>query len=88
MRSLRTKRTSSDDALVDESQIDAIRRSAVVRGTPNSNPNPPISIRMSPPLVERLDRIAGAQHRSRSSLIQHILWEYVHAHEDRTRRRT
>jgi hypothetical protein len=87
MRSLRTKHASSDDALVEESQVETIRRSTLVRGAPNSNPNPPISIRMSPPLVERLDRIAAAQHRSRSSLIQHILWEYVHAYPQKARRR-
>jgi hypothetical protein len=39
--------------------------------------NPPITIRMMPRLVERLDRIAAAQHRSRSSLIQHVMWEYA-----------
>lgn len=38
---------------------------------------PPISIRLSEPLLERLDRIAARQHRKRSNLIQHILWEYV-----------
>jgi hypothetical protein len=45
------------------------------------NPNPPISIRLSAPLLERLDRLAALQHRKRSNLIQHVLWEYVHAHE-------
>lgn len=38
---------------------------------------PPISIRLSEPLLERLDRIAASEHRNRSNLIQHILWEYV-----------
>jgi hypothetical protein len=39
--------------------------------------NPPITVRMMPDLVEQLDRIAAAQHRSRSSLIQHVMWEYA-----------
>jgi predicted DNA-binding protein len=45
------------------------------------NPNPPITIRMSPKLVKRLDRLAIAQHRKRANLIQHVLWEYVFAQE-------
>jgi hypothetical protein len=76
-----------DDSILSESQVDAIRRAKRVRGAPNSNPNPAISIQMSEPLVERLDRIAEAQHRKRSNLIQHILWEYVHAHADEARRK-
>lgn len=40
--------------------------------------SPPISIRLSKPLLERLDGLAQQQHRSRSNLIQHILWAYVH----------
>jgi Ribbon-helix-helix protein, copG family len=87
MRNVRTKRAHSDNALLEESQVENIKRATLVRGAPNSNPNPPISIRMSEPLVERLDRIAAAQHRKRSNLIQHILWEYVHAHGDQARRR-
>jgi predicted DNA-binding protein len=45
------------------------------------NPNPPITIRMMPSLIERLDRLATAQHRKRANLIQHVLWEYVFAQE-------
>jgi hypothetical protein len=45
------------------------------------NPNPPITIRMMPNLVKRLDRLAIAQHRSRANLIQHVLWEYVFTQE-------
>ncbi len=45
--------------------------------TPVRNPNPPITIRMSPRLIEHLDRLATAQHRKRANLIQHVLWEYV-----------
>jgi predicted transcriptional regulator len=59
-------------------------RAKTVRGEPD--PNPPISIHMSEPLVERLDRIAEAQHRPRSSLIQQILWEYVYARAHEARR--
>ncbi len=49
--------------------------------TSAESPNTPISIRLSAPLLEQLDRLAETQHRKRSNLIQHILWEYVHAHE-------
>jgi len=44
---------------------------------------PPISIRLSRPLLDALDRMADRQHRNRSNLIQHILWEHVHAHDER-----
>jgi len=60
-----------------------IARAEIVRSSPH--PNGPISVRLSTPLIERLDRLAEGQHRKRSNLIQHILWEYVHAHDaDRT----
>jgi predicted transcriptional regulator len=48
---------------------------------PVRNPNPPITIRMAPNLLKRLDRLAKAQHRTRSSLLQHVLWEYVFAQD-------
>jgi hypothetical protein len=44
-------------------------------------PTPPISLRLSAPLLESLERLAIKQHRKRAGLIQHILWEYVFAHE-------
>jgi hypothetical protein len=39
------------------------------------------SLRLSVPLLRQLDILAKAQHRTRSNLIQYILWEYI-----RTRR--
>ena len=41
----------------------------------------PFSVRLSAPLLERLDRIARSENRKRGNLIQHILWEYVRRHE-------
>lgn len=38
----------------------------------------PISMRLSTQLLQRLDKVAHQQHRSRSNLIQHILWAYLH----------
>ncbi len=38
----------------------------------------PISLRLSEPLLDRLDHIAQQQRRSRSNLIQYILWAYAH----------
>ncbi len=35
------------------------------------------SLRLSVPLLNALDALATAQHRTRSNLIQHILWEYL-----------
>ncbi|MEA2689089.1 MAG: CopG-like 1 or ribbon-helix-helix domain, 5 [Candidatus Eremiobacteraeota bacterium] len=45
-----------------------------------AHPNP-ISVRLSAPLLERLDRIAAAEHRKRGNLIQHVLWEFVRRHD-------
>jgi hypothetical protein len=39
------------------------------------------SLRLSAPLLEALERIGVAQHRKRAGLIQHVLWEYVQAHD-------
>ena len=49
-----------------------------VRGRAGGVVPAPISVRLSEPLLERLDRIAAREHRKRSNLIQHILWEFVH----------
>jgi len=62
------------------SQADEIARAQIVRGSAKANQ--PISIRLSAPLLERLDRVAAKQDRKRGNLIQHILWEYVRAHAD------
>jgi hypothetical protein len=37
----------------------------------------PISLRLSAPLLERIDKLADREGRSRSNLIQRILWGYV-----------
>ncbi len=74
----RTKREAAE-ALLASSHADEIGEAAIVRG--GAHPNPPISVRLSAPLLERLDRIAAAQHRKRGNLIQHALWEYVRAHD-------
>ena len=67
------------DALLSQSQADRIDKAEWVESEPP--PNDPISIRLTPPLLERLDRMAEKQNRKRSSLIQHILWEHVMAAE-------
>jgi hypothetical protein len=64
------------------SQPEEIEKAELSVGKPGAGP-PPISIRLSRPLLEALDRIAEREHRKRSNLIQHILWEYVH---DETRK--
>lgn len=67
------------DALLAKSHADVIGHAEIVRAEPN--PAPPISVRLSAPLLERLKRIAEKEHRKRSNLIQHILWEYVRSHD-------
>ena len=43
----------------------------------------PFSVRLSVPLLERLDRLARQDNRKRGNLIQHILWQYVQNNEVR-----
>jgi hypothetical protein len=58
------------------SQAEDIMRAEIVKGTRSDSP---VSVRLSAPLLEALDRLSREQHRKRGNLIQHILWEYVHA---------
>ncbi len=58
------------------SHAEEIARAEIVRGTRAESP---VSVRLSAPLLEALDRLAHKEHRKRGNLIQHILWEYVQA---------
>jgi hypothetical protein len=60
-----------------ESQVDGIAGAEIVKGSRSKSP---VSVRLSAPLLEALDRLSHEQHRKRGNLIQHILWEYVQAH--------
>jgi predicted DNA-binding protein len=62
------------EAILAKDHSEAIGEAEAVR-------TPPISIRLSPALLLRLDRLADREHRKRSNLIQHILWEYVRAQD-------
>jgi hypothetical protein len=74
-----TKRTSAElDADLERSQPEEIAQAELVIGQRSSGA--PISVRLSAPLLERLDRLAAAEHRKRGNLIQHILWQYVRKH--------
>jgi predicted DNA binding CopG/RHH family protein len=50
--------------------------------TKAANPTAPISLRLSAPLLERIDKLAAHEGRSRSNLIQRILWEYFRRNND------
>ncbi len=79
---LAAKRTDADHLReLERSQPEEIENAEVVVGKTGTGPSP-ISIRLSKPLLERLDHIATREHRKRSNLIQHILWNYVHQLED------
>jgi hypothetical protein len=67
------------EAILAKSHADKIGETEIVHGV--AYPNSPISVRLSAPLLERLDRIAAAQHRKRGNLIQHALWEFVRTHD-------
>lgn len=79
MTGARARNAGREKPNLDRSHADELRNAEIVRSAPH--PAAPISIRLSAPLLERLERLAQAQHRKRSNLIQHILWEYVHAHD-------
>lgn len=75
-----TKKTHTQMAReLARSQPDEIARAEIVKGTRSESP---VSVRLSAPLLEALDRLAHKQHRKRGNLIQHILWEYVQAHRN------
>lgn len=74
-----TKKTSGEfDADLERSQPEEVAQADLVVGERPSSA--PISVRLSAPLLERLDRLAATEHRKRGNLIQHILWEYVRKH--------
>ncbi len=76
------KKTESDYLReLERSQPDEIKKAERVVGKAGSG-SAPISIRLSKPLLERLDLIAAREHRTRANLIQHILWTYLHQSED------
>lgn len=64
---------------LEKSQADEIANAEIVTGERGGSA--PFSVRLSAPLLERLDRIAKREGRKRGNLIQHILWEYVRAKE-------
>ena len=85
-----TKKKSRDDIIREvetTSKVSEIERAEVVAGRRASG-HPPTSVRLSAPLLERLDRIAEKEGRKRGNLIQHILWEYVHARDASQEART
>jgi hypothetical protein len=67
-------------AELEKSQPDEIAKAEIVTGK-CSGGSPPISVRLTAPLLERLDRIARNENRKRGNLIQHILWQYVRNHD-------
>jgi predicted DNA binding CopG/RHH family protein len=71
----RTRRTTAAEAEAILSKSTDFATAEVV--TKAANPTAPISLRLSTPLLERIDKLAGREGRSRSNLIQRILWEYV-----------
>ncbi len=74
----KTKRDAAD-AVLERSHAAALAEAEAAQPVPRGLP--PISVRLSAPLLERLDRIAVREHRKRGNLIQHALWEYVRLHD-------
>jgi len=76
MKTIAKKTHSEMERELGRTQSEDIARAEIVKGT---RPDSPISVRLSAPLLEALDHLAHKEHRKRGNLIQHILWEYVHA---------
>ena len=76
-----TVKKSHEDMLaeLEKSQADTIARAEIVASSRGASGSP-FSVRLSAPLLERLERLAHQEHRKRGNLIQHILWEYVRTH--------
>jgi len=79
MAVVRKKSPIEPDAEVARLRTEDIMNAELVVGV--HSPSAPISVRLSPALLERLDRLAAAEHRTRGNLIQHILWEHVLKHK-------
>jgi Ribbon-helix-helix protein, copG family len=75
MAVVRKKTRIEPDAEVGRLTTEDIMNAELVVGV--HAPSTPISVRLSPTLLERLDRLAAAEHRTRGNLIQHVLWEHV-----------
>jgi len=78
---VKTKRQSDDEVARDleASQVEDIRLAEPI--DTRAHVPSPISARLSPPLLEKLDAMASSEHRSRGNLIQHILWDYIRQRE-------
>ncbi len=62
-------------AFLEQSFADRFDEAEAVQKAPN--PTAPISIRLSAPLLKKIDLLAESQGRTRSNLIQRILWEHI-----------
>lgn len=67
--------SESAEAILKQSFADRMDDAEIVTKAPD--PTKPVSIRLSSALIERLDLLAKVQGRSRSNLIQNVLWAYA-----------
>jgi hypothetical protein len=65
-----------------KSQVNEIEQAETVKGQRSESP---VSVRLSAPLLEALDRLAQKEHRKRGNLIQYILWKYAQGHKPSNR---
>jgi len=77
-------RKSREEAIRDLENVseDEMAEAAMVVGY-REQAGHPFSVRLSVPLLERLERLARQENRKRGNLIQHILWQYVQNHQVR-----
>ena len=69
------KKAKAAEELLADDRPEDIEQAEIVHGS--SRANAPISLRLSAPLLEAIDRLAAIEHRKRGNMIQHILWEYI-----------
>lgn len=71
--------TDEAEAYLAQDFSDRLADAEIVETEPG--PHPMGLVRLSSPLLEQLDRIAIAKGRPRETLIQRVLWEFVHQQE-------
>jgi predicted DNA-binding ribbon-helix-helix protein len=75
-------RKKTEDELIrelEQSQEDEIGLAEPIKV--QQKPAPPTSVRLSPPLLKKLQEMASSEHRTLGNLIQHILWDFVQNRE-------
>ncbi|MBC5809433.1 MAG: ribbon-helix-helix protein, CopG family [Candidatus Eremiobacteraeota bacterium] len=72
------KKKTDEEAIaeLERSQPEKIAAGERIRSAPPGSTEL-VSVRLSKELLARIDHIADLEHRKRSNLIRHVLWDFV-----------